>query len=136
VDVRASGSYVNDSIVDPTSGAYVKDYHGSSAVYWEFARALQADANARLPDSQRHELGDPKCLFPRDTSGKLPDHFDPLAWRPADGCTGFEGVITLARANTGNPQYDQLRQFAPQVVGADGAGNPIKRVVPLAINSN
>jgi hypothetical protein len=109
IDVRAGGSYLNDSVGTP--GAYAKDFHGSSAVYWEYARLVQEDINKRLPASQRHDLGDPACLYPRDAQGNLPAGFDALAWRPAAGCTGFEGIVTLARANTGNPQYDKLRQF-------------------------
>jgi hypothetical protein len=127
-DIRATGRYLNDSAPNPKKpGSLVKDFHGLSAVFWEFARSVQADISSRLPTAQRHDLGDPACLYPRDAKGNLPPDFDRRSWRPAAGCTGFEGMVTLAAANTGNPQYDKLRQRDVLVNGA---------AAPLSVNAD
>ena len=76
---RIANDYANN---DPVGGA--RDNHGAGMIYLEFARLVQGELNKATGGT--HVLGDPACTGAGMT----------LAQMRANGCTGFEGFVTLA----------------------------------------
>jgi len=77
---------------DYAADGKTQDLHGTGAIYFEYARLVQAELNRQIklknPAAITHELGDPACLF-ADTP-----NFDPATFKYAENCTGFEGFLT------------------------------------------
>jgi hypothetical protein len=161
-DQSTIGSIANDYEANNPSNN--PDWHGSGLVWLEYARLVQDALNAYVINGQYtcnaagacgvsvggssvtpHLLGDPACVPPPGSA-------------PAPGCTGFEGMTTLAPApgsgpnapaagthvDPTNPYLDQLALgFAPgssppYVTGALGQltkglhpGNPVVYFCPL-----
>jgi hypothetical protein len=100
-DVRTYGPIMNDQYPYVTAAGavvYKKDYHGMGAVMKEYQKLVQtklaqdyvtefapknADGSAAAPKA----LHDPSCLM------TPADEANPGAFRPAPGCTGFEGFV-------------------------------------------
>lgn len=100
LDIRANGPVTNDN-----NAAGVVDLHGTGVIYREYARLVQEDLQRLLPaGTPKRTIGDPACLFP----DPLPAGFDPYSWVAPAGCTGLEGMLTPAKADTGNPNIDKL----------------------------
>jgi hypothetical protein len=105
LDVRATGSLKNE--IDPRPGTSASSIFATAAIYREYVRLVQQELHKMMPSNlPRHDVGSPECLMP-DTANP-PASFDPKTWRPAAGCTGFEGAITPAKKDTGNPKIDKL----------------------------
>lgn len=126
-DANTLGHFANDWSADDSTN----DLHGSGAVYFEYAKLVQAEINRQLqladPAAPTHELGDPACLWPDDLSG-----FDPKTFDYAKNCTGFEGFVTAmpaaATATTANPSNRiRLGAAAGQIIGTLGLkpGKPL-----------
>jgi hypothetical protein len=126
IDANTLGHFANDWSVDGKT----QDFHGSGAVYFEFARLVQEEINHQLlladPTAITHPLGDPDCLFPDDLTG-----FDPKTFQFAKNCTGFEGFVTAMPAvvtTTGLPasvdavpaNRIRLGPDAAQIIGSLG----------------
>jgi hypothetical protein len=97
---KIANDYPNN---DPTANP-VKDLHGAGLVNLEYARLVQDGLNKYIPLGNQHQLGDPACLTGFGASTDV----DPDLLDFAPGCTGFEGFITAAPPQTGDPQLDHL----------------------------
>ncbi len=88
IDAESLGVFTNDYANDGKT----QDLHGTGAIYFEYARLVQAEINRQIklknPAAVTHELGDPACLFPDSAN------FDPATFKYAENCTGFEGFLT------------------------------------------
>jgi hypothetical protein len=147
-DVRSFGPIANDTFTTTTSGVtlYHKDRHGSAHVWREWGRAVQADLasayHALHPTVPLRTYHDPACYFPMSCQGGAACNgltfgacggvagcgwnynFAPgqtvYSWRPAEGCTGFEGHITNAYPNV-NSQTGLQAAADPNVIDPDEA---------------
>ena len=140
MDANTLGHFANDWSDDDKT----HDLHGSGAVYYEFARLVQAEINAQLkaadPKAVTHELGDPACLWPDDTT-----YFDPKSFTYAANCTGFEGFVSaMPKATTATvadpkmvKQLNRVRlgPDAALVVGALGM-KPGKPLAAFCVDAN
>ena len=120
-DVRTYGPILNDAFFSLDSNNNIiagKDFHGSGTVFREWGRMVQqilandyvtvhGGAGTSTCDSgytgakQCTPLPkawhDASCQFPTGSAPNgLPLGFNVNAWRPAPGCTGFEGFLTNA----------------------------------------
>lgn len=103
MDIRATGKLLNEYSEDQKTFTF----GATGAIYREFARRAQADIQLQQkafdPSFQGHDLGDQACLMtatPAANLGDPPTVSDPKTWKPAAGCTGFEGFVTPADPTT------------------------------------
>lgn len=123
MDIRATGPVLND-----LNAQGVTDLHGTAAIYREYAREVQNELNSMLPAGvTRHELGDPACLFP--DVAEYPPGFDPERWMPAEGCTGFEGMVFPEPRNGLDPE--QLEKL--KVGRSFGHGTVLRPSDPIVV---
>ena len=133
-DANTLGHLKNDWSADDS----VKDLHGSGAVYFEYARLVQAGINEALrkenPAAVTHELGDPACLWPDSPL----NGYDPSTFVPAENCTGFEGFVTAAPPGAGTPtdlERIRLGPDAAYIIGSLGM-KPGKPIVAFCMDAN
>ncbi len=131
-DANTLGHFANDWSADDQ----LNDLHGSGAVYYEFARMVQAEINKQLkiidPAAPTHELGDPVCLWPDDLSG-----FDPTTFSYASNCTGFEGFVTAMPAAATQTDLNRVRlgPDAQYLIGSLGL-KPGKPLAAFCMDAN
>jgi hypothetical protein len=107
IDIRANGPLVNEAAdpaacranAVPSNTACSNRLTGTGTIYREYALEVQETLNQYLPPNLRHQLGDPACLLP----DPLPPNFNVNSWRPAQGCTGFEGFVFPQNAALSDP---------------------------------
>jgi hypothetical protein len=159
MDIRASGKVLNEWSADKKSQTMA----ATGAIYREYARRVQADINAKLAEwlpekaplaatnGQRNiqcapgyeptsggkchfkgfGIGDSRCLM----------NAGDTEWKPAEGCTGFEGFITPGDRDHVNlsaypPGSDPLRVSFGWRGAQLGIKTALKAGDPLAIFCN
>lgn len=125
LDIRANGKMLNEYSPDGKTFTF----GGTAAIYREYARLVQADLHKRMnPALPRHAIGAPECMLP----DPLPAGFNLSTWRPANGCTGLEQLVTPAKPDTGNPNIDKL-SVGPDLSRALGYTTVMKPGDPIAV---